>query len=140
MKRAYRFMLLLYPRGHLNQFSEEMTSVFEEAFADRRAQGWSWSVRFAVEEMAGLIGGAAEAWLAPKPGPEVQTASTPNLPQELIDAQRGVDANIAGMVYAIANHQFERARDHSNQERQARERLRILREKYGLGNYLPAAV
>ncbi len=134
MRRAYRFMLFLYPRWHRNQFSEEMRSVFEEAFAERRAQGWSWSVQFAFEEMAGLIGGAGEAWLAPKRVPEAQTASTSNLPQELIDAQQGVDANIAGMVRAIANHQFERARVHSNQERQARERLRVLREKYGLSN------
>jgi hypothetical protein len=134
MKRAYRFMLLVYPRWHRNQFSEEMRSVFEEAFAERRAQGWSWSVQFAFEETAGLIGGAAEAWLAPKPGPEVQTASTSHLPQDLVDAQQRVDANIAGMVYAIANHQFESARVHSFQERQARERLRVLREKYGLSN------
>jgi hypothetical protein len=66
--------------------------------------------------------------------PEAQTARTSNLPQDVIDAQQRVDSNIAGMVYAIANHQFERARVHSNQERQARERLRILREKYGLSN------
>ena len=41
MRRAYRFCLLLYPRGHRDQFAEEMLSVFDEAFGERRAQGWS---------------------------------------------------------------------------------------------------
>jgi hypothetical protein len=36
------------------------------------------------------------------------------------------------MVHAIANHQFEKARVHSDQERLARENLRLLREKYGI--------
>jgi hypothetical protein len=48
-----------------------------------------------------------------------------------MEAQQRVDANIAAMVHAIANHQFERARALSNQEREARERLRMLRQKYG---------
>jgi hypothetical protein len=52
----------------------------------------------------------------------------------LVDAQQRVDANIAAMVHAIANHQFERARVHSDQERYARENLCLLREKYGVGN------
>jgi hypothetical protein len=130
MKRAYQFCLILYPRGHRDQFADEMTQVFEEAAAERREQGWSWYVRFAFSEIAGLIGGAAEAWMAPKPAPKVSGASSSYLPQELVEAQQRVDANIAAMVQAIANHQFERARILSNQEREARENLRVLREKY----------
>jgi hypothetical protein len=130
MRRAYKFMLLLYPRGHRDQFAEEMLSVFEEAFDERHGQGWSWSVRFAFAELAGLIGGAAGSWFDRKPAPEVLAASP--LPLELIEAQQRVDSNVAGMVHAIANHQFERARVLSNEERLARENLRILLEKYGL--------
>jgi hypothetical protein len=132
MRRAYKFMLLLYPRGHRDQFAEEMLSVFEEAFDERRAQGWSWSIRFAFAELAGLIAGAAGACFDRRPGPEVPVVST--LPHELIEAQQRVDLNVAGMVQAIANHQFERARALSNQERQARETLRVLREKYGMSD------
>jgi len=135
MRHAYRFCLLLYPRRHRDQFADEMLGVFEEAFADRGAQGRSWYIRFAFAEISGLIAGAAEAWLTPKTAakqaPEQRTESTSSLPQDLVEAQRRVDANIAGMVHAIANHQFERARKHSNQEREARENLRGLREKYG---------
>ena len=131
MRRAYRFMLLLYPRGHRDQFAEEMLNVFEESFAERHEHPWSWSVRFAFSEVTSLFAGAASAWLVRRPTAEVPLASG-SLPQELLEAQQQVDLNIAGMVHAIANHQFERARVHSNQERQARENLRILREKYGI--------
>ncbi len=132
MRRAYKFMLLLYPRGHRDQFSEEILGVFEEVFDERRTQGWSLSVRFAFAEMAGLVAGAAGARFDRRPGPEVPAVSTQ--PHELIEAQQRVDLNVAGMVQAIANHQFERARTLSNQEREARENLRVLREKYQINN------
>jgi hypothetical protein len=131
MRRAYRFCLLFYPRGHRDQFAEEMLDVFDEASTERRDHGRSWYVRFAFTEFSGLIAGAAEAWLAPQATAEVRTPRSSFLPQELLDAQQRVDANIAAMVHAIANHQFERARVLSNQEREARENLRVLREKYG---------
>jgi hypothetical protein len=124
----------LYPRQHRDQFAEEMLGVFEEAFAGRREHRWTWSVRFAFAEVTGVVAGAAEAWLCLKPAPEVRTTPCSNLPQELVAAQQRVDANIAGMVHAIANHQFERARIHSDAERRDRESLRILREKHGLNS------
>jgi hypothetical protein len=130
MRRTYKFLLLLYPRGHRDRFAEEMTGVFEEASAEHRAEGWTWYVRFSCSEMAGLVAGATEAWLAQKPAPQAPPAHSSYLPQELLQAQQRVDANVAAMVHAIANHQFERARALSNQEREARENLRILRDKY----------
>jgi len=137
MRRAYKFMLLLYPRGHRDQFAEEMMRVFEEASAESRAQGRAWYVRFAFAEIAGLIGGAAGAWLASEPVPAVPVTSgsrSRNTQHELIEAQQRIDENIAGMVHAIANHQFERARLLSEQERQAREHLRVLQENSGAQN------
>jgi hypothetical protein len=134
MRRTYKFLLLLYPRGHRDRFAEEMTGVFEEASAESRAGGWAWYIRFSCSEMAGLIAGATDAWLTQKltqkPMPQAPSTSSSYLPQELLQAQKRVDANVAAMVYAIANHQFERARTLSNQEREARENLRILRDKY----------
>jgi hypothetical protein len=133
MKWGYRFLLLLYPRGHRDQFAEEMLSVFEEARNERHYQGWAWYIRFAFAEMTGLIGGAAGAWLDQRHGVPVPAQSSGRgwMPQELVEAQERVDANIAAMVHAIANHQFERARVLAHQEREARENLRLLREKYG---------
>ena len=134
MRRAYKFFLFLYPRGHRDQFADEMTQVFEEAAAERRAQGRSWYVRFALSEVAGLIGGAAEAWMVSQRPPKAPDTSPLFLPQELREAQQRVDANVAAMVQAIANHQFERARFLSDQERVARANLTSLRDKYGIGD------
>ncbi len=133
MKRAYRFCLFLYPRDHRDQFAEEMSEVFEQALADSRAHGWAWCVRFGLSEVVGLIGGVAGAWIQ-RPSPVPASATGPAqrwMPPELADAQHRVDAHVAAMVHAIANHQFERARVLSDQERIARETLRVLREKYG---------
>ncbi len=131
MKRAYRFCLLLYPRRYRDRFADEMAGVFEEACGDGRSRGWVWYVRFAFDEVAGLIGGAAGVWLDRRSEPESPAAST--APNELMEAQKRIDVSIAGMVHAIAHHQFEKARFLSNQEREARENLRRLREKYGIG-------
>jgi len=133
MRRAYQFCLILYPRAHRDRFAEEMLQVFEEASADGRAEGWVWSVRFTLAEIGGLIGGAAGAWLDSRSAARVPSQSpAPGwIPHELAEAQERVEANVAAMVHAIANHQFERARVLSNQEREARENLRVLREKYG---------
>ncbi len=127
-------MLFLYPRGHRDRFAEEMAAVFEEARNERHYQGWVWYVRFALCEMAGLIGGAAEAWVYREPRPEVSPADPVQcgLPRELAEAQQRVDRNVAAMVQAIANHQFERARVLSGEERQAREILRLVGQKYGI--------
>jgi hypothetical protein len=132
MKRAYKFLLLLYPRGHRDRFADEMLSVFEEASAERAGHASGWYVRFAFAEIAGLLAGAAEAWLERRPEQEAPAVGA--LPDELAEAQRRVDASIAGMVHAIANHQFESARLHSDRERQARETLRLLREKYRINS------
>jgi hypothetical protein len=101
-----------------------MLSVFEEASSGHSG---GWYVRFACAEIASLIAGAAEAWLHLRSEREVPVASA--VPDELTEAQRQIDLSIAGMVHAIANHQFEKARVHSEREREARETLRRLREK-----------
>ena len=134
MKRAYSFLLLLYPREHRDQFAEEMISVFEEARSECRHQGWAWYVRFAFAEITGLIAGAARCWFGKRPAPEAAIANGPEstVPQDLLKAQQRVDLIIAAMIRAIANRQFEKARVHSDQERLARENLRLLQKKYGV--------
>jgi ATP-dependent Clp protease ATP-binding subunit ClpC len=51
------------------------------------------------------------------------------MPNEVLESQRRIALLIRGMEYAIANHDFPRARDYSYQERQERENLRLLRKK-----------
>jgi len=52
-----------------------------------------------------------------------------SLPEEMIDVQKRIKFVVHRMENAIANHEFEKARFYSDEERKERENLRLLREK-----------
>ncbi|HZT73573.1 MAG TPA: ATP-dependent Clp protease ATP-binding subunit [Terriglobales bacterium] len=54
------------------------------------------------------------------------------LPDELVEVQKRLKFIVHRMEGAIANHEFEKARFYSDEERKERENLRSLREKYHL--------
>jgi ATP-dependent Clp protease ATP-binding subunit ClpC len=54
------------------------------------------------------------------------------LPTELADIQKRIKFIAHRMENAIANHEFEKARFYSDEERKERENMRLLREKYNL--------
>ena len=54
------------------------------------------------------------------------------LPTEVADIQKRIKFIVHRMENAIANHEFEKARFYSDEERKERENLRQLREKYNL--------
>ncbi|MGH9406641.1 MAG: ATP-dependent Clp protease ATP-binding subunit, partial [Terriglobia bacterium] len=54
------------------------------------------------------------------------------LPDEMIEAQKRIKFVVHRMEAAIANHEFEKARFYSDEERKERENLRMLREKYNI--------
>src|SRR6187399_2696102 len=54
------------------------------------------------------------------------------LPSEIADVQKRIKFIVHRMENAIANHEFEKARFYSDEERKERENLRMLREKYNL--------
>src|SRR5678809_1173562 len=54
------------------------------------------------------------------------------LPSDISDIQKRIKFIVHRMENAIANHEFEKARFYSDEERKERENLRILREKYNL--------
>jgi len=54
------------------------------------------------------------------------------LPAELADIQKRIKFIVHRMENAIANHEFEKARFYSDEERKERENMRALREKYNL--------
>ncbi len=54
------------------------------------------------------------------------------LPDEVIEAQKRIRFIVHRMDSAIANHEFEKARFYSDEERKERENLRLLREKYSV--------
>ncbi len=55
-----------------------------------------------------------------------------SLPEEMIDVQKRIKFVVHRMENAIANHEFEKARFYSDEERKERENLRMLREKYNI--------
>jgi ATP-dependent Clp protease ATP-binding subunit ClpC len=55
-----------------------------------------------------------------------------SLPEEMIDVQKRIKFVVHRMESAIANHEFEKARFYSDEERKERENLRLLREKYNI--------
>ncbi|MGH9395803.1 MAG: ATP-dependent Clp protease ATP-binding subunit [Terriglobia bacterium] len=55
-----------------------------------------------------------------------------SLPEEMIDAQKRIKFVVHRMEAAITNHEFEKARFYSDEERKERENLRVLREKYNI--------
>lgn len=54
------------------------------------------------------------------------------LPPDVADIQKRIKFIVHRMENAIANHEFEKARFYSDEERKERENLRVLREKYNL--------
>src|ERR1700686_1104924 len=55
-----------------------------------------------------------------------------SLPEEFTEVQKRIKFIVHRMENAIANHEFEKARFYSDEERKERENLRALREKYHL--------
>ena len=156
MRRAYEILLRLYPRDYRAMFAIEMSSAFEEAAAARRVEGRMANVRFTVTELIGLAIGAGVEWIAKlTTDTSVRGRSLPdrlmmrppgvswdahfagaflNVPEELSQAQQRMDRLVQCMVHAIAHHDFQGARRCSDEERQARESLRRLREKYQISD------
>ncbi len=95
------------------------------------------------EEALELVAQAAESYLPDRvlPGKafELLDAAAARvrmrqgaLPEEIIEAQKRVRFIVHRMDSAIANHEFEKARFYSDEERKERENLRVLREKHSV--------
>jgi hypothetical protein len=160
MSRAYQTLLGLYPRDYRDLFGAEMWDAFEKAADEHRRQGWPVFARFVVAEWADLMSGAAAEWIAKLTTdssvrgrclPDLRMMRPPSVPRdlwfagasmgvsqssapdEMIEAEERIAILISRMVHAIANHDFLGARSYSYEEREARENLRRLREKYRAG-------
>ncbi len=53
-----------------------------------------------------------------------------SLPEDMVEIQKRIKFVVNRMENAIQNHEFEKARFYSDEERKERENLRLLREKY----------
>jgi ATP-dependent Clp protease ATP-binding subunit ClpC len=64
----------------------------------------------------------------------------PALPEEVADCQKRVTLGARRLESAIANHEFEKARLYSDEERKERENLKALKEKHHLDDSSSAVV
>jgi hypothetical protein len=154
-KKIYKALLGLYPGDYRERFAGEMAAAFEESLGELEQHGRSgWD--FALVEFAGLLAGAALEWVAKAsteasvrgrvlpdrlrmrpPGVSWEAhygSAVRTIPEEVRVAEQHVDLLVQRMVYAISHHDFESAREYSNQEREARKNARLLRQRYNLAD------
>jgi ATP-dependent Clp protease ATP-binding subunit ClpC len=62
------------------------------------------------------------------------------LPPEVVEVQKKIKFILSRMEYAVLNHEFDKARFYSNEERKERENLLIINQKYQLDARVPANV
>lgn len=143
MGAVFRALLHLYPQRHREVLGTEMQAVFEQSAQEHRLLGPIVYMRFVLVELGELVLHAAVAQFADimhKGYLENQLplrATLPpleDLPAEVLQAQNRVAVNLNQLQFAISHHQFVQARYYFNEERKARENLRQVREKYGIGD------
>jgi len=64
----------------------------------------------------------------------------PDLPKDVVEAEKRIRFITQRMDSAIANHQFEKAKFYGDEEKKERENLRAVREKHQLGETRPITV
>ena len=96
--------------------------------AEREARGGIWTV-----EQKGVGRGRTDFAIYAGDPPKENEADQDMAPAEkLAQIQKQIKFIIGRMELAIVNHEFEKARLYSEEERKARENLRLLREQFNL--------
>jgi hypothetical protein len=138
MKRCYQAILRMYPAEYRAAFAPEMLSTFQQATEDRRHRGILIRFAFAASELAGLLRGLVSEritkWNEQDAYITERCASLPqsDLPAEVADVQHRLQQLIRSMEFAIAHHDFPKARQCSDEERITRAELRKLARKHNL--------
>lgn len=124
--------LSLYPAEYRAAFAAEMIVVFDQASADARKRGVLKGIRFSLFEFGGLLRGIlaehAAKWTDGEAYVTSRCTAKPHtgLPAEIVEAERHLEYVLRSMEFAIAHHDFPKARFYSNEEYAARARLRQL--------------
>jgi hypothetical protein len=129
MLHVYRALLRLYPREYRDNFAPEMTAVFERMAGEHRSADALARLRFAAREIAGVIVGAAEAWVRSLSGRRLCSAARRDAQSETAAAEARIRTLVNRIEHAIATHDFETARSCSREELRERERLREARDR-----------
>ena len=133
MRGLYRIILSFYPAEYRAAFASEMIEVFDQVAADTRKRGVLKFISFLVSEFGGLAKGlvseraakwaAGEAYVTSRCAPRQDS----EFPTEIAEAQRRLEFVLRSMEFAIAHHDFPKARFYSNEEYAARALLQRLK-------------
>ncbi len=138
MRRIFGWFLNLYPREHNEIFGDEMLAVLDATAAKLRGVAFA---RFVIAEIAGLLFGAGAEWAQRFSGAggyvRQQTAAGSISPDPVVQARLRIAVNLRRMEYAIAHHDFARARRYADEDLRERELLRRLLEDRGQATQLP---
>jgi hypothetical protein len=143
MRKLYKLLLRFYPREIRVTFATEMLAVFDQAAEERRGQGTAAYARFAAGELAGLLLQAVTTRISrrrPDPAVDLGAMRPPDVSREtyaaaideLLEAKQRFAFTLARMQKAISQNDFRQARYYAEEDRQAREHLRLVQQKYGI--------
>jgi hypothetical protein len=110
------------------QGESECFARLDRWLAERQARGSIHGIR---QRRFGNTTTRFAIYEVPKTDPN-ETGQPPAPAQELMEIQKRIEAIVERMEHAIANHEFEKARFYSDEERKEREALRLLREQFNL--------
>jgi hypothetical protein len=100
----------------------------DQWLADREARGGIWAVK-----QKGVASRTIHFAIYVRDQPKGDERGLEMAPAErLAQILKRIDSIVAGLESAIANHEFEKARFYSDEERKERESLRALREQFNL--------
>jgi hypothetical protein len=134
MNRLFRAILRLYPAEYRAVFAPEMIEVFEEASAAWKTRGLFALIWFANCECLGLFKGAVlehtARWAARDRYITARCASRSlNNQDDISEGRCHLEHVLRSMEFAIAHHDFPKARFYSNEERITRAHLQCLVDK-----------
>jgi hypothetical protein len=130
MRQEWIALLGLYPVEYRMVFGPEIVDTLQQGAMDARRRGALAFTRFAAAELTGLLRGAvaewSTKWSAGRDYLSFVAAEQQSPPTEVHEAERQLERLIRSMEFAIASHDFPKARFYSNQERMMREQLQRL--------------
>src|SRR5438067_2598291 len=138
MRQAYRAILRLYPAQHRAIFAQEIMETFDQAALDWRKRGSAAYICFAVCELTGLLSGLITEWISKWTAhggyitSRCRSQQESNLPAEVVEIEKRLQRLIGFLEFAIANHDFPKARLYSDEERIVREQLLRVTSEYKL--------
>ena len=100
----------------------------DQWLAEREARGGIWTVK---QETVGKRTTHLAIYAGDQPK-EDEDAQDVAPAEKAAQIQKRIDSICERMEHAIANHEFEKARFYSDEERKEREKLRLLREQFNL--------